>query len=533
MSYQLKRIVHFHKTNYHLKTNVQGTLFHKVNIMYRSLFILISFLISAAQPVSAVAPITTQGNQVLIGGQEGSLAGNSFFWSNFSPVGSNDGRANGYYNADVVSWLKQDWNTSIVRAAMGVEEFNGYLSNSRINENAVRAVVDAAIANDIYVIIDWHTHHAEDYEQDAIDFFSEMAEEYGNNDNVIFEIYNEPIGDFNSPVTTWNSIRDYAKPVIAAIREHSNNLIIVGTPFFSQRVDIASQNPIQGVENLAYTLHFYAGTHRDGVRQYARDALANGIPLFVTEWGTVNASGDGGVDEAETRLWMDFLEENNISHLNWSINDKEEGSSALRGTELHANNRGNWPLGLLTQSGLLVRDIIRNWSSVDINQPNEPETPTETETQPIPSLIEAEDFDRQSGIDRDGGVETEVTTDVGGGLNVGYIDHNDYIEFDVNVRRAGTYKVDIRLASNTIGGNVDITFNGNNTALFTVGFTGGWQDWVTQTQEVELEAGEQVMRLTFSNVNATEGILNINWVDFTPLNPLVMQPILEFLLNDE
>ena len=126
-----------------------------------------------------------------------------------------------------------------------------------------------------------------------------------------------------------------------------------------------------------------------------------------------------------------------------------------------------------------------------------------------------------------------MTTDVGGGLNVGYIDHNDYIEFDVNVRRAGTYKVDIRLASNTIGGNVDITFNGNNTALFTVGFTGGWQDWVTQTQEVELEAGEQVMRLTFSNVNATEGILNINWVDFTPLNPLVMQPILEFLLNDE
>jgi len=309
-----------------------------------------------ASAAFAVPPITTQGNQVLIGGQPGSLAGNSFFWSNFG--------GDAYYNQNVVSWLKEDWNATIVRAAMGVEEFNGYLSNRNLNLNAVTAVVDAAIAQDIYVIIDWHTHHAENHTNAAVEFFSDMAQRYGNNNNVIFEIYNEPIN------TSWDDIKAYSAPVIAAIRQHSDNLIVVGTPFFSQRVDLASQSPITGVDNLAYTLHFYAGTHGESLRNQARTALSNGIPLFVTEWGSVNADGNGGVNEASTREWMDFLEDNNISHLNWAVNDKAEGASVLIGTEQGANNQGGWALSLLTPSGLLSRDIIRNWPAVNVDIPD-------------------------------------------------------------------------------------------------------------------------------------------------------------------
>ena len=316
---------------------------------------LVSFAF-AIKSALAVPPITTQGNQVLIGGQQGSLAGNSFFWSNFG--------GDAYYNANVVAWLKDDWNTTIVRAAMGVEASNGYLTNRSLNLNAVTSVVDAAIAEDMYVIIDWHTHHAELNTNAAVEFFGDMAQRYGNNNNVIFEIYNEPID------TSWDAIKAYAAPVIAAIREHSDNLIVVGTPFFSQRVDVASQNPIRGVENLAYTLHFYAGTHGEDLRNQARTALNNGIPLFVTEWGAVNADGNGGVNESSTREWMAFLEENNISHLNWAINDKDEGASVLIGTEQGANNQGGWTLNLLTQSGLLSRDIIRNWPSIDDTDEN-------------------------------------------------------------------------------------------------------------------------------------------------------------------
>ena len=317
-------------------------------------------------------------------------------------------------------------------------------------------------------------------------------------------------------------------PVIQAIRAHSDNLIIVGTPFFSQRVDVASRSPITGVDNLAYTLHFYAGTHGDGLRDYARTALTNGIPLFVTEWGTVNASGDGNVNEASTREWMAFLAENNISHLNWAVNDKDEGASVLIGTEQGANNQGNWPLSLLTPSGLLTRDIIRNWSSPpDISNPPEPEQPLV-----IPGLIQAEDFDRQAGV------RTETTSDIDGGQNIGFIEHNDYVEYDVEVLSAGTYTIQMRLASNTVGGNSNLSFNGEAVADVEVGFTGGWQDWVTVTTQAELQSGLQTLRVLFTNPSTDQSLLNVNWINFVEVGDedesnVIMPPIYQLLLEPE
>lgn len=473
------------------------------------------FLLLVFSPHSfAVEPITTSGNQVLIGGQTGSLAGNSFFWSNFG--------GDAYYNRPVVSWLKDDWNATIVRAAMGVEEFNGFLSNPNLNRNAVEAVVEAAIAEDIYVIIDWHTHNAESNTQAAVNFFSEMAEQYGDNENVLFEIYNEPIGDFNNSASTWNSIKNYATPVIAAIREHSDNLIIVGTPFYSQRVDTASESPITGVQNLAYTLHFYAGTHGESLRNTARTALNNGIPLFVTEWGAVNADGNGGVNESSTREWMDFLEENNISHLNWAVNDKAEGASVLIGNEQGANNQGNWPISLLTASGRLVRDIVRNWPSVGGGI-----TPPPSDAVTLPALLQAEDYDRQSGT------QTENTQDTGGGSNVGYIVHNDYLEFDVNVPAAGSYNVDFRLASSNAGGNVLFQVDGQTLGQVSIGSTGGWQNWVTQSTQVQLQAGEQTIRILFSEPSSSTFLLNINWVDITSSTPASNLPTIPSLIQAE
>lgn len=213
---------------------------------------------------------------------------------------------------------------------MGVDESGGYISDTNNeNKNKVKAVVDAAIANDMYVIIDWHSHHAEDYETEAVDFFTEMAQTYGDYPNVIYEIYNEPLNTADWSTT----IKPYAEDVIAAIRaEDPDNLIIVGTSTWSQDVDIASQDPIEGHINIAYTLHFYAGTHTQYLRDKAAQALSNGIALFVTEWGTVSASGDGDVATLETESWMAFLRSNNISH------------ARLRARWSHSNIAGDCPL---------------------------------------------------------------------------------------------------------------------------------------------------------------------------------------------
>ncbi len=315
-----------------------------------------------ANLANAVPPVTTSGNQVLFGGQATSLAGNSFFWSNNNYGGER------YYNRATVSWLKRDWKTGIVRAAMGVEDPGGYIDDQTRNRNRTIALVEAAIAEDIYVIIDWHSHRAEDNEQAAVTFFRDMARRYKGVNNVIFEIYNEPVN------TSWSRIKSYASNVIKAIRDQgADNLIIVGTPFYSQRVDEASRSKIEGYSNIAYTLHFYAGTHGEGLRNQARTALRNGIPLFVTEWGTVNANGDGGVAEAETNRWMSFLRDNNISHLNWAVNDKREGASIIKpGT----STQGNWPADALTNSGRFVRDIVRSWTGIPIT--NTPGNPTPT-----------------------------------------------------------------------------------------------------------------------------------------------------------
>ncbi len=309
----------------------------------------LSCILTSSRTLAAVEAITVNGSQVQVGGQTKALSGNSFFWSN------QGWGAERFYNANVVGWLKTDWQANIVRAAMGVEDPGAYLQNPVANKNRVKTVVDAAIAEDMYVIIDWHSHHAEDHQAAAVAFFTEMAQTYGQYNNVIYEIYNEPL-----QVSWSNTIKPYAEAVIAAIRAHDpDNLIIVGTPTWSQDVDQAAADPIMGYDNIAYTLHFYAGTHKAWLRDRAERAMNDGIALVVTEWGTVDASGNGAVDVNETQAWVDWMKQFNLIHLNWSVNDKSEGASILKPG---ASSNGGWSNTDLTQSGNLVRSIVRNYN---------------------------------------------------------------------------------------------------------------------------------------------------------------------------
>ena len=321
--------------------------------MKKSALILISFFfwtsLFSQTPVEKNGALSVQGNVIVNKNNEPvSLAGCSFFWSTTGWDGEK------YYNKDVVDWLYKDWNASIVRAAMGVETKGGYLSDPE-NKNRVKKVVEAAIDNGMYVIIDWHSHAAEMFRNQAINFFREMAELYGDSDNVIYEIYNEPLD------ASWSfSVKPYAEEVIKAIREiDPDNIIVVGTPNWSQDVDSAANNRIRGYKNIAYTLHFYAGSHNEVLLKKAEYAIENGLPLFVTEWGTVNANGDGAVDSVWTMKWMDFLCKHNLSHCNWAITDKKEGASVLKPG---ASTKGHWKEKDLTESGKLVRSIVKDWN---------------------------------------------------------------------------------------------------------------------------------------------------------------------------
>ena len=289
--------------------------------------------------------LQVNGNSIVDkNGDPVSFAGNSFFWSNDNWGGER------YYEPGVVSWLKKDWNTTIVRAAMGVEDPGGYLDNRTANKNRVKTIVDAAIDEGLYVIIDWHSHHAEDNTNEAVLFFQEMAELYGEHDNVIYELYNEPLD-----ISWTNIIKPYAVSVIAAIRAiDPDNLIVVGTPEWSQRVDLAAADPITGFSNIAYTLHFYTIYHQQWLRDRANAALEDGIALFVTEWGSIGYS----LVDPEANKWMTWCFDNKISHCNWAVNDKEEEWSIL---VPGASTSGGWGNDDLTDAGKLAKNIIMNW----------------------------------------------------------------------------------------------------------------------------------------------------------------------------
>ncbi len=270
------------------------------------------------------------------------LRGMSLFWSQW--MGQ-------FYTKEAVNWLKKDWKCTIVRAAMGVEDADGYLSNKEKEKQKIFTVIDAAIAEGIYVIVDWHSHHAEDHVKDAEVFFAEVAQKYGNHPNLIYEIYNEPL-----EVSWKNTLKPYHEKIIAVIRKHDpDNLIICGTRRWSQEVDEVIGNEINDV-NVAYTLHYYASTHKQFLRSKAQKALNAGIPLFVTEYGTTEASGDGFINTGEVRLWWNFLDTNKISWCNWSIADKNEASAALRPG---ASGIGGWKDSEITKSGKMIRDEMR------------------------------------------------------------------------------------------------------------------------------------------------------------------------------
>lgn len=268
------------------------------------------------------------------------LRGMSLFWSQWGHA---------YWNSDVVDWLREDWHISLLRAAMGVEA-GGYLEHPEQEKDKLHTVVQAAIRKGIYVIIDWHDHAANAHVEQAKTFFTEMAKTYGHLPNVLFETFNEPIRQ------SWGQeIKPYHEEILRVIRPHSRNIVICGTPMWSQSVDEASRERVGG-ENVAYTLHFYAATHKAWLRDKALAALNAGAALLVSEWGTCEASGDGRLDLAETQAWLEFLEEHHISDAAWAVNDKEEACSALLPG---ASSGGSWSPADLTQSGRFVRNSLR------------------------------------------------------------------------------------------------------------------------------------------------------------------------------
>ena len=278
------------------------------------------------QPADAVrGGVTENGWLQVQGAQLCNEAGNPIFLRGMSTHGLQwYGK---FASAEAVGGLAAS-GANLLRVAMYTAE-GGYLSQPEAMRAQVIAAVDAAVAHDLYVILDWHIladGNPMDHAEEAAAFFEDMARRYQDCPAVLYEICNEPNGN----VTWERDIRPYAERIIRTIRAQSPRaVILVGSGTWSQDIHTAAQHPLDG-NNLMYTLHFYAGTHGAALRQRLREAVAGGLPVFVSEWGTSRADGSGGVYLEESAVWLDLLDELGVSWANWSLCDKDETSAALR-----------------------------------------------------------------------------------------------------------------------------------------------------------------------------------------------------------
>lgn len=260
-----------------------------------------------------------------------------------------------FVNESAFKTLRDDWNTNVVRLAMYVDEWgNGqcYMGNKSGSLELLEKGVDLCIKLDMYVIIDWHVLNPGDpskYTDEAKSFFETVSKRYAKYPNVIYEICNEPNGS-----ASWSdNIKPYAEKIIPVIRKNApNSVIIVGTPTWSQEIDKPLSDPLS-YKNVMYAFHFYAATHA-GLRSNVENCVAQGLPVFVSEFGTCDASGGGANDFNETEKWLSYFDKQGISYCNWSICNKDETCSVLRpGTSAN----GSWSESDLTENG----KWIRNW----------------------------------------------------------------------------------------------------------------------------------------------------------------------------
>lgn len=299
----------------------------------------------ASDPVKMWGQLQVKGNQLCNEtGEPVVLRGVSYGWHNLWPR---------FYNKHTVKWLKKDWKCTVLRAAMGTVIEDNYIENPDFALECINAVVNAAIKNDVYVIIDWHTYYPQKEEAKA--FFSMMAQKYGKYPHVIYEIYNEPMED------TWASVKEYAAEIITEIRKYdSDNIILVGSPHWDQDLHLVAADPLEGFDNIMYTFHFYAATHGQMLRDRVEAAWNAGVPIFVSECAGMEASGDGPLNVPEWQKWIDLMEKLQISWVNWSISDKNETCSMILP---RADKNGGWDESLIKPYGRLVREYVRKYNA--------------------------------------------------------------------------------------------------------------------------------------------------------------------------
>lgn len=257
---------------------------------------------------------------------------------------------------ETLTYLRDEWNTNCIRLAMYTFENLGYCTNGdkKYIKSLVTKGVDIATDLGMYAIVDWHVlneHTPLKYKEEAVEFFDEISAKYADNPHVIYEICNEP------NYSSWADICTYANLVIPVIRKNAPDaVIIVGTPNWSQEIQEALKQPLP-YDNLMYTLHFYAATHKEWLRDRMVKCIKSGLPVFISEFGMCDASGNGKIDVKQSNAWKKVIDDYNVSYMCWNMANKNESSSIL---VQNCRKLSNWGEKDLSEQGRIIQEWFKN-----------------------------------------------------------------------------------------------------------------------------------------------------------------------------
>lgn len=259
-----------------------------------------------------------------------------------------------FYEYNVIEQLVNNWNANLIRAVIDVdlELENNYIDKPDFALQCLERVINASIQLGVYVIVDFHSKDPSLYLKEAKQFFFDIANEYKNYPNIIYEILGEPF-----LIDNWEEYKNYSYEVIKEIRKIDKlNIILVGNPNFGIIEREVANNPIMGYINVAYALHFFAFSNRDSARNNADYALKKGLPVFISECGSMDATEGGNFDDEEWGRWVSWMNRNQISWVAWRISNLNQSSAMLN---TNTNLEGKWKDEDLTPWGQTVKELLQ------------------------------------------------------------------------------------------------------------------------------------------------------------------------------
>lgn len=234
---------------------------------------------------------------------------------------------NRYVNFESFYNIQKEFGINVIRLSLYPDE-GGYSDCDQQYKdflfNVVCTGIEACIELDMYVILDWHMLGSNLHKADALDVFQRISEKYKEHDNIIYEIMNEPYGSI-----TWNDCKQYAIEAIQTIRANQPDaVVLVGSPKYSTDLASIYSNPLSMFRNIMYTYHFYAASHRS---QYntVESYYNKGLPIFISEHGGMQATGDGPMNYTSVGNWYSTLDRLNISYVAWNISNSKGSASIL------------------------------------------------------------------------------------------------------------------------------------------------------------------------------------------------------------